>query len=704
LDVLGTPQGHAVLVFALQVALLLATARLLGGLMKRLGQPTVIGELAAGLLLGPSVLGRIAPGVWAWLFPDDASQTAMIYTVGWLGVMFLLVVTGFETDLALIRRFGRAAALVASGSLLLPFVSGLGTGAVMPQEFLGPQASRTIFAFFFAAALSISALPVIAKILRDLDLIRRNFGQLTLAAGMANDVVGWLLLGVIAGAAREGRFSPARLLFGLVGLAAFVAFAFTLGQPLADKAYEQLRRRGSGVNGGLTFTICIALVCGAFTQAIGVEAVIGAFVAGIVLGRCRFRQVEVRQHLETLVSSFVAPVFFALAGLQVDLGLLVRPTVLLWGGLVVVVASLSKFLGSLAGATSAGLDRRSGVALGVGLNARGALEIVIATVGLSLGILNGESYTIVVLMAMVTTLTAPPLLRRVVQGWRGEPEEQLRLEREDTHGRNVLVKPGGALLLTRGGEGSTLAAQILDLCWPIESRVTLLSVGPNRQPPVLHDVRSVFKAREVVNRHIVADDVARSVMGQTELGYAVMALGASRGVDGLGPVLSPLLEDVLGVCSVPVFLVRPGPGRHPTVGRADPRIWNRVLVPVEGTRSSRAALEVALHLAQTAEARVFVLHVVSPEGDERHDEVAQRMLRQAVTSGEEMRVPVREMSVTASSVSDAIREVAASESADLVVVGANLRQVEGHPFMGHAVEALLEHLRTDLVVVARPDV
>lgn len=700
MDVLRPPEGHALLLFALQVALLLASARLLGGLAKRFGQPTVVGELAAGLLLGPSVLGKLAPGLSEWLFPSDVTQGAMLGAVAWLGVMFLLVVTGFETDLGLVRRFGRAAALVASGSLLLPFAAGVTSGAAMPQEFLGPSATRGTFALFLATALSVSALPVIAKILRDLDLIRRNFGQLTLAAGMANDVVGWFLLGVIAGAARDGEFAPATLLLGVVGLVVFVVFAFTIGQTLADKAYEVLRRRGSGVTGGLTFTICAVLVCGAYTQAIGVEAVIGAFVAGIVLGRCRFRQVEVRTSLETFVAAFLAPIFFATAGLQVDLGLLGRWTVLGWGVAVVVLASASKFLGSFLGARAAGLGNRDGAALGVGLNARGAVEIVIATVGLALGILNGESYTIVVLMAITTTLMTPPLLRRVVRGWRGEPEEQQRLDREESHDRNVLVKPGGALLLTRGGRGSMLAAQLLDLCWPIESRVTLLSVGSGRQPPVLHDVRAVFKARDVVSRHVVSDDVARAVVGQTELGYAVVAI-AVGGVGDSG--LGHLPSEVMAGCGVPIFAVRPGRGRGPDVGRADPRRWRRVLVPVEGTRSSRAALEVALHLAQTAEAEVWVVHVVSPSGDERHDEVAERMLRQAVSVGAEMRVRVADTTYIDHSVSDAIATAAEEERADLVVVGANLREVGGHPFLGHAVEALLEALDTDLLIVARPD-
>ena len=273
------PSEHQVLVFLVQLAVLLALARLLGQACKRLGQPAVVGELAAGVLVGPSVLGRISPDAFDWLFPADSVQSGMLFTVGWLGVMLLLVTTGFETDLTLIGRLGRAVLWVTVGSLVIPFAFGVGGGALIPDTFLTVGEDRVIFALFLATALTISSLPVIATILADLRLLRRNFGQLTIAAGMANDVVGWILLGLIAGLVSTGQFEVGDFLTTLGGLVVFLVIAVALGQRIVDRALLAMRRTSVGTAGWLTMAIVISVGLGAITQALGVEAVLGAFVA-----------------------------------------------------------------------------------------------------------------------------------------------------------------------------------------------------------------------------------------------------------------------------------------------------------------------------------------------------------------------------------------------------------------------------------------
>src|SRR3990170_3223335 len=190
---------HQILVFWTQLLVLLVAARGLGLLVARVGQPQVVGELAAGLLLGPSLLGRLAPDLQAWLFPADPVQSGLLSAVAWLGVFLLLIATGFETDVALIRRLGRATSRVVLGSLLIPVLFGVVLGLGMPDSFLGEGAAREVFALFMGTALGISALPVIARILAELELMRRNVAQVILAAAMVDDVVGWVLLGVVAG-------------------------------------------------------------------------------------------------------------------------------------------------------------------------------------------------------------------------------------------------------------------------------------------------------------------------------------------------------------------------------------------------------------------------------------------------------------------------------------------------------------------------
>src|SRR5688572_14753661 len=263
---------HQLLLFWLQLLALLATARALGGAMRAIGQPAVIGELAAGLLLGPSVLGHLAPELYAWLFPDDPLQRALLAGPAWIGVFLLLILTGLESDPALIRRLGRATGRVAIGSLVIPVLAGLALGFALPQSFVGGDTDRLVFALFMGTALGISALPVIAKILSDLDLMRRNIAQVLLAAAMADDIAGWILLGVVAGLAQSGSLDAGRLLFTIGGLGLFLAFAFTLGQRLVDALLRGVLVRRWGTSASLTAVLLVALAAGSTTHAIGLEA------------------------------------------------------------------------------------------------------------------------------------------------------------------------------------------------------------------------------------------------------------------------------------------------------------------------------------------------------------------------------------------------------------------------------------------------
>src|SRR5262245_5747820 len=184
------PSDHQLLLFWLQLLALVLTARALGGMLRAVEQPAVIGELAAGLLLGPSVFGHLAPQLHDWLFPNEPLQRALLSGPAWIGVFLLLILTGLESDPALIRRLGRATGRVAIGSLVIPMLTGLALGFALPQSFVGADTERLVFALFMGTALGISALPVIAKILSDLDLMRRNIAQVVLAAAMADDIAG----------------------------------------------------------------------------------------------------------------------------------------------------------------------------------------------------------------------------------------------------------------------------------------------------------------------------------------------------------------------------------------------------------------------------------------------------------------------------------------------------------------------------------
>jgi Kef-type K+ transport system membrane component KefB len=706
---------HHLLVFWAQLFVLLLCARGLGGLARRFGQPSVVGELAAGLLLGPSVLGHLAPLVSGWLFPADPVQKAMIGAVAWLGVLLLLIATGFETDLTLIRRQGRATARVATGSLLVPAIFGIGVGYAMPESFVGGNSPRTVFALFMATALGISALPVLAAVLSQLGMMRRSIAQLMVSAAMVDDLVGWTLLGIAASLARSGTVQLDQLAITLAGIAVFAAFAFTLGQRGVDALLRRARQRQKGSRGALTITLLVALLAGCATQMIGLEAVLGAFVAGIVLGRSKFQEGETFAVLDRVSRAFLAPIFFASAGLRVDLGLLVDPLVARWALGVLLAASVSKFAGAYLGGWFAGLPTRERLAVGAGLNARGAVEIVVATVGLSLGILNASSYTVIVLMAMATSMLAPPLLRLALRDWQGSEEEQARLERERLLRSNVLVRTSRVLLPSHGGPNSLLAGRIVDLAWPREVEVTMLSAGADVPAEDLARVRAVFTGRPLSHEHVGSKTPLAAILDHAVLGYGAIAVGATD-VRVAGRLISPVIDDLLGSSPLPVVMVRRGVGED----LERPPAYRRILVPATGTEPGRAAQEIAYSVAARTGAEVLIVHVVThaprvrasafPAWSERvplelgpeRGEVALHVLEEARALAAQFGIEAETLVRTGVSPSEEILALARERHVDLLVLAANLRQLSGRPFLGHGVEALLAKAEATMVVVTAP--
>ena len=716
---------HALLVFWTQLLVLVAAARAAGYGMRRVGLPSVIGHLAAGVVLGPSVFGAVWPSGFEWFLPHEEISSGALFAVTWLGVALLLVTAGFETDLELIRRLGRAAALVTGFSLVVPLAGGLVTGLVLPEDFVGDGADRTVFALFVAAALSVSALAVIARILSELGLMRRDFGQITVAAGMANDVVGWIMLAVFTGFATAGEVSIGGTLRTVLGLAAFLVLAMTLGQRAVDATLRRVRRDGPNVHGALGVAVMVMLCFGVATQALGIEAVLGAFVAGVVLNRSRFQQHEVVDRIESLTNAFLAPVFFATAGLRVDLSLLGEGGALGWAAAVMVVAIVAKFAGAFVGARLAGQSQRAAVALGAGLNARGALEIVIASVGLSLGVLSETAYTVIVMVPLVTSVFAAVSLRMAVRDWMGTPAEQERLEREEALSRNLIVRSSRLLLASRAEPASIAAAQLMHFAWPTQVPVTVISVAPaERGSPDISVIRSVLDGRAVEHRQVRAASeagavVAAAVVAEARLGYGAVCVGVAGRHEG--QLYSPLVDELLLHSPLPVVIVR----RAGDLTTPLPGAFTRAIVPVTGTRSSLAAQEVAFGVSSQLGTEVVLTHVthrprsellmlprqltrgrlagrVLGEGRGESAEIVDALMETAVARGVEMGVESRTLVRQGSSPASTLVTVAEEQDADLVVLGASLRNVDGRPFLGHTVETILERCSTNVAVVAMP--
>ncbi|MGW0246330.1 cation:proton antiporter [Nocardia goodfellowii] len=400
--------AHSVLILLVQLCVLLVAARGLGSLALRCGLPRIVGELSAGILVGPSVLGHLAPEIATWLFPVRAEQQHLLDAVGQIGVLLLVGLAGTHLDIGYIRTRAGTAAKVSGAGLVLPLALGVGVGLLAPVPLRPAGADPIVFALFLGVALCVSAIPVIAKTLRELNLLHRNIGQLILTAGTIDDAVGWLLLSVVAALAVHGL--TAATVFTSIGwLVAVLAVALLVGRPLVRFAIR--RARAGDESTRVTAVVVVVLLVGAAaTQSVGFEAILGAFVCGVLI-RSAGAPAALLQPLDTTVLAVLAPIYFATAGLRMDLSALAEPRLLGISLLILATAVAGKFAGAFLGGYFSGLTRRECVALGAGMNARGVIEVIIAMVGLRMGVLGAEAYTALVLVAVITSVMAPPILR-----------------------------------------------------------------------------------------------------------------------------------------------------------------------------------------------------------------------------------------------------------------------------------------------------
>lgn len=431
--------SHQLLIFLLQVTTLLGLAFILGRLAELVKLPAIVGELLAGVVLGPSLIGTLFPGFSGWLLPHDPGQMHLLDAAGQIGVLLLVGVTGSHLDMKMMRRRRTTALKVSLSGLLIPLGLGIGLGYMLPDSLVPDKTSRGVFAMFLGVAMCVTAIPVIAKTLADLKLMHRDVGQLTLAAGVVDDAVGWFLLSVVSAMATVG-VSTHQVSKSVLYLIGFVAFAFILARPVINRLM-QLADRSEQSGPTIALTVITIIGGASITQALGMEAIFGAFIAGIIVGGPKAANNAKLAPLRTLVLWVLAPMFMATAGLRMDLTSLFHTTTALAAVAILSVAIFGKFAGAYLGSRMSGLTSAEGLALGAGMNARGVVEVVIASAGLRLGVLSTATYTSIVLVAIVTSLMAPPLLRLATNRIHHNDEERLRLAEHEAWANGITTPP-----------------------------------------------------------------------------------------------------------------------------------------------------------------------------------------------------------------------------------------------------------------------
>jgi len=403
---------HGITVLLLSLAVLLLAARVAGELCRRVGQPAILGEILVGIFLGPTVFGAVYPGAFTWLFQDPASSLVR-QGFGQVAVCLFMLVAGLEVDLNAVARRGLSAFGVSVSGIIIPFAVGFSAAYVWPDVLGGAPGIQTFhFALFFATALSISALPVIAKTLMDLGLLRSDIGMVVISAAIIEDLIGWIVFALVLGLIGTGAahsFSAGTTALLVIGYAVLM---LTVGRWLLNRILPAAYAYLSWPGGVLGLVLVLALGCAAFTEWIGVHAVFGSFLLGVALGDSRHLRDRTRATLEHFISFFFAPIFFASIGLGVDC---IRHFDLVLVITVLVVACIGKILGAGIGARWGGLPWRESWAIGFAMNARGAMEIILGLLALQYKVITESMFVALVIMALVTSLISGPAVSRILR-------------------------------------------------------------------------------------------------------------------------------------------------------------------------------------------------------------------------------------------------------------------------------------------------
>ena len=622
--------------FLVQIVLLVVSGRLLGELMVRIGQPSIMGQIIAGIILGPSLFGLVFPHAQASLFPSNEGQKSMADAIGQLGILFLLLLAGMETDLGLAKRLRKSAAGVSLTGIVIPFTAGFILGEFIPDAFLPYPEKRLVTSLFLGTALSISSVKIVASVVREMDFLRRNIGQLIVASAIIDDTVGWVIIAITFGLAEKGTVDLATLATSVIGTLAFMAVSFTVGRQVV---FEIIRWTNDNFRSDLPVLSAIIAIMGGMaiiTNLIGVHTVLGAFVAGILVGQSPILTRQIDVQLRGLTTALFMPVFFGLTGLQTDLTVLADPSILLLTVAVVVIASIGKFGGAFAAARFGGYSAPEALALGCGMNARGSTEVIVATIGLSVGVLDEKLFSVIVAMAVITTMAMPPTLRWALARLPLREEERDRLEREEFESESFLAAFERILLTVDGSQSSRLATWIAAFFAVARKMpVTVLDV---REPDATGEASetaapSSSKAQAFAEElrqcaanllssapagknmatesdiHVTVrekNDKLETMLGDiSDAGHDLLFTGIepSMGEDGRFSAALQIMTSAFQGTSAIVTARGALPDRPQSL---------RILLPVSGTERSIRAAEFGLAVAKAARAHCALLLIVEP--------------------------------------------------------------------------------------------
>ncbi|RKH31664.1 cation:proton antiporter domain-containing protein [Corallococcus sicarius] len=613
---------HMLAQLLVQLIVIVGVSRLIGRGARWVGQPLVIAEVVAGIALGPSLLGWLWPDAMRWLFPPESMPfLKMLAEVGLVLFMFLI---GLELDPKLLKGRGHSSVVISHSSIIVPFGLGAAAGALWLYRSLSdPSVPFSSFVLFMGVSMSITAFPVLARILTERGLMQSKIGAIAIACAAVDDVTAWCLLAFVVSLVRASSLAQAGLttLFAVL----YIGFMLLLVRPFLARLGARVASREGLTQNVVAATLVLLLASAWATERIGIHALFGAFLFGAVIPKEGGLATALIEKLEDVTVVLLLPVFFAFSGLRTQLGLLDSVEAWVTCGVIILLACLGKFGGSAVAARVTGLRWREAGAIGVLMNTRGLMELIVLNLGLDLGVISPTLFTMMIIMALVTTFITSPLLR-----WMYPPEEQAR---------DQLAQPPDAAL--------TPSAYTVLLC------VSHGQAGPGMA--VLS--RALSGERNDANLyalHLLSPERPLRVRAEAPLD----ATGGTGAEGGAGSALTPLVgrAEKLGLSVRTLSFVSSEPARdicrtaqakradlvllgwhkplfsqtvlggtvHEVMQEASSTVAvlvdrglsqvRRVLVPFVGSRHDRAALGLARRLFKQSGAEVTVLHVTSPQG------------------------------------------------------------------------------------------
>ncbi len=699
---------HQLIGAFLAIAVMLLVTRGMADLSRRLDQPEVLGELLGGFFIGPSVLGALAPGAYTTLFLNPAVSLSLSL-LSWMGAILLLMIAGMEADLAILRQKVVPGSLAALGAI----GAALAIGTLLGVKVFGREPTS---AFFLGLVLSVTAVSVVAKLLIEREALRRDYAQVMLAAGIASEVLVWPLISVLSSVQHRANPFVAGLRATLLALG-FFAFMLTLGRRFTFWTMRLVADAMGIPNGELSLVLILLCIAAAATTLMGLHPLLGAFVFGMLLSKAPRATIALKERIQTVTIALFAPVFFGLAGMRVNLFQLRGLQSLKGIAILLVFAGVAKIAFGFLGALAGRLPLWEAAAVGVGLNLKGGTDVVVAIVGTELLLFPSDLYTTYAVVAILTVVVTPPLMRWLAAKTQPGESELKRLNREEARklaylaDRERILLPlapdllpaSSARIIAAIAAAKQMESELLDITeLSFDEDVSLTRAAS--ADTVIHASSSLAHAAEDENVHLrrissTSDDLFASLQSAAE-GQHLLAIGAA-GVSGEIAVSFGELQDrILRQSTTDVLLTIAPDVTLPQI--------RRILVPINGLAHSLAAADVAAYIAKGTDAEVTLLSVMTPRlgtlfwRDRKHRDLLQAgytITREAQTRIARLDIRLQEQVVLSEDPAEAALKELARQTYDLLVLGGVRRTSDQGISLGRTIERLLHAVAIPRVVL-----